>query len=104
MPNGDDEAASTTTVSRTPRRSGVTSTPTWRGPRALPAALTSEPGGTTGRTRIGPLTTIVSETLRPATVSDGLWTQVTCARRAENKGCLLYTSDAADDLLCVDLG
>ena len=23
---------------------------------------------------------------------------------AEGKGCLLYTSDAADDLLCVDLG
>ena len=22
----------------------------------------------------------------------------------ENKACLLYTSDAADDLLCVDLG
>ena len=24
--------------------------------------------------------------------------------RAENMACLLYTSDAADDLLCVDLG
>src|SRR5450756_3205180 len=24
--------------------------------------------------------------------------------KAYNKGCLLYTSDAADDLLCVDLG
>ena len=25
-------------------------------------------------------------------------------QRRENKNCLLYTSDAADDLLCVDLG
>ena len=25
-------------------------------------------------------------------------------RRAGARGCLLYTSDAADDLLCVDLG
>ena len=25
-------------------------------------------------------------------------------RAAEHMGCLLYTSDAADDLLCVDLG
>eukprot|EP00657_Telonema_sp_P-1_P004404 TRINITY_DN2017_c0_g1_i1.p3 TRINITY_DN2017_c0_g1~~TRINITY_DN2017_c0_g1_i1.p3 ORF type:complete len:109 (-),score=41.38 TRINITY_DN2017_c0_g1_i1:50-376(-) len=24
--------------------------------------------------------------------------------RAQSQGCLLYTSDAADDLLCVDLG
>src|SRR5450756_1498545 len=26
------------------------------------------------------------------------------SERALNRGCLLYTSDAADDLLCVDLG
>src|SRR5450756_11458 len=29
---------------------------------------------------------------------------VTQARRVRRKVCLLYTSDAADDLLCVDLG
>src|ERR1035437_9737754 len=86
MPNGDDEATSTTTVSRTPRPSGPTPPPTWRGPRALPEARASGPEGTTGRIRIGPLAIIVSGTLRPATVSDGLWIQVTCARRAENKG------------------
>src|SRR5450756_3123436 len=28
----------------------------------------------------------------------------TRARRSPSKPCLLYTSDAADDLLCVDLG
>ena len=27
-----------------------------------------------------------------------------CELRAEGQLCLLYTSDAADDLLCVDLG
>ena len=30
--------------------------------------------------------------------------QVNALRQGENPVCLLYTSDAADDLLCVDLG
>jgi len=29
---------------------------------------------------------------------------ITIKQSADNKTCLLYTSDAADDLLCVDLG
>ena len=42
---------------------------------------------------------------------DGTGNRSMCSRRLEiasnsvvNEDCLLYTSDAADDLLCVDLG
>ena len=49
----------------------------------------------------------------PATASDKLASEGSCSLRAANgtgiktygtSTCLLYTSDAADDLLCVDLG
>src|SRR5450756_994782 len=40
----------------------------------------------------------VRASIRAASARDG------AARRAATKACLLYTSDAADDLLCVDLG
>src|SRR5680860_747672 len=33
-----------------------------------------------------------------------VWPHITCATAAQQFCCLLYTSDAADDLLCVDLG
>ena len=43
-------------------------------------------------------------TLAQINPGDAIWVQYTQAAGELNTGCLLYTSDAADDLLCVDLG
>src|SRR5450756_474135 len=42
--------------------------------------------------------------LPPATLSNLLWAAYGISRPDGRRTCLLYTSDAADDLLCVDLG
>ena len=59
------------------------------------------------RTGTGPQVGMVIEQ-RAASVADRPRMALVAAVEAEldmlGKGCLLYTSDAADDLLCVDLG
>ena len=37
-------------------------------------------------------------------VTDAMWHDLVAAGASRYFNCLLYTSDAADDLLCVDLG
>src|SRR5450756_135726 len=74
---------------------------------SLPSSLTSsgrgaDPGRSTSV--MAPKGHIVEQVSQPTH-----WAASTCEaavprRPAEVRNCLLYTSDAADDLLCVDLG
>src|SRR5450756_3101214 len=50
------------------------------------------------------LTIYVNGTLAVRLASSGEFVDAAAVGHAVSEGCLLYTSDAADDLLCVDLG
>eukprot|EP00657_Telonema_sp_P-1_P006510 TRINITY_DN2535_c0_g1_i1.p1 TRINITY_DN2535_c0_g1~~TRINITY_DN2535_c0_g1_i1.p1 ORF type:complete len:124 (-),score=59.06 TRINITY_DN2535_c0_g1_i1:11-382(-) len=61
-----------------------------------------EGAGSSGAARTGPLTTVGQLTVL---LGDGAWSTEQGHNSIVHRGtCLLYTSDAADDLLCVDLG
>ena len=48
---------------------------------------------------------ILDKTVTPSfSLQNGKWYFIAGVIEPNNKNCLLYTSDAADDLLCVDLG
>ena len=55
-------------------------------------------------TTLDAVTDVVCSLVAAGTTSSSLLNDISKDYKADIKTCLLYTSDAADDLLCVDLG
>src|SRR5450756_3159431 len=66
----------------------------WDIHRAVPTAVSLV--GTSSGSMYGPVSAVVAQRQVGPTTVGATWMQP--------RNCLLYTSDAADDLLCVDLG
>src|SRR5450756_3101861 len=79
----------------------------WRAPPApaSPGAAAERPAPAPARHSLGPAWRYLRPLAAARHCARPWWSSpLLVVRRARCPGCLLYTSDAADDLLCVDLG